>query len=179
MRLFRLAFLILCLIASDAYAQYSAQPNGTISPNALPYKFTASTTQLSATSNTTLATVTGLSIPLLAAQTYSCFGHLTGTAGASGGLKVALVASGGLTATSITATAHDWNGLTQNTNTTVSALASNIVASTAIYTDVDFTAEIVVNAAGTINVQAAQNVSNATATTVNVGSTFACVQVTA
>jgi len=132
----------------------------------------ACTSQLDKTSNTTLATVTGLSAVLVAGKTYNIEGWLSTTAGASGGLKVALVASGGLTATSCRFQAFAWNGTTAVANTTVTSLGSNIVANTAVVTDVYIKGSIVVNAGGTINVQAAQNASNGTTTSVFVGSTF-------
>lgn len=132
----------------------------------------ASTAQLDKTSNTTLALITGLSAPLVAGKTYNVEGWLSTTAGASGGLKVALVASGGLTATSARFQAFAFNGTTLVANTTVTALGSNIVANTAVITDVFIKGSVVVNAAGTIEVQAAQNASNGTTTSVFVGSIF-------
>lgn len=131
-----------------------------------------STAQLDKTNNTTLATVTGLSLSLVAGKTYYIEGWLSVTAGASGGLKAALVASGGLTATSCRIGAVAFNGATIVANTTVTSLGSNIVANTAVITDVYVKGSIVVNAAGTINVQAAQNASNGTTTSVFAGSTF-------
>lgn len=133
-----------------------------------------STAQLDKTSNTTLATITGLSVALVAGKTYFIKGWLSTTAGASGGIKVALVASGGLTATSCRFQAYAWNGTTAVANTTVTALGSNIVANTAVITDVYIEGSIVVNAAGTINLQAAQNASNGTTTSVFAGSTLEC-----
>lgn len=138
--------------------------------------FHVSSATLSKTSDTTLAVVPGLTQTLTAGKTYSCHGHLTGTSGASGGLKVSLVGTGGLTATQATFTGFTWNGTTVVSNTTASALGANIVGNTAVYSDVWIDGSIVVNAAGTINVEAAQNTSNTTATTVLQGSTFSCVR---
>lgn len=141
-------------------------------------EFTVSTADVSFTSNTTLATITGLSIALTASKTYSCGGHLTVTAsGASGGIKVQLVASGGLTATSASFTAENDNGTTTNARSTVTALGSSVGNATAAVTDVYLDGAIVVNAAGTINVQAAQNASDGTTLTVGKNSTFRCVRV--
>lgn len=126
----------------------------------------AATAQLDKTTDTTLAAVTGLSVTLVAGKTYILDGWLSTTAGASGGLKVALVASGGLTITSGRYGAVALNGTTTVANTTVTALGSNIVANTAVVTDVEIGGTIVVNAGGTLTVQAAQNASNATTTSV-------------
>lgn len=131
-----------------------------------------STAQLDKTSNTTLATVTGLSVALTAGKTYKIEGWLSTTSGAAGGLKVALVASGGLTATSCAFKALAFNGTTVVANTTVTALGSNIVANNAVITDVFIRGSIVVNVAGTINVQAAQNTSDGTTTSVFANSNF-------
>lgn len=124
------------------------------------------TSTLTKTSDTALATVSGLTWPMVAGKTYQCHAHLRGTSGASGGIKVAPIASGGLTATSSAFTGIVWNGTTLVANTGSVALGSNVAASTAIYTDVFIDGAIVVNAAGTFNVQAAQNASNGTSTTV-------------
>jgi hypothetical protein len=140
-------------------------------------EFHRASATLTATSNTTLATVTGLTQALTAGKTYVCSGHLSTSSGSSGGFKLALVATGGLTATSASFTGFAWNAITAVAQTTVTALGSNIVANTAVVTDVYINGAIVVNVAGTINVQAAQNVSNGTATTVLLNSTFACVRV--
>jgi hypothetical protein len=140
-------------------------------------EFKVSTATLTKTSDTTLAIVTGLSQNLTAGGNYNCRGHLTGVSGVSGGIKVALVATSSLSATSTTFTGLGWAGTTPISNTTVTALGSNITAATAIYSDLYIDGSILVNAGGTINVEAAQNASNITATTVLVGSTFSCVRV--
>lgn len=125
---------------------------------------------LTATSNTTLATATGLSINLTAGATYRIRGHLYGTAAAAGGLKAQLIASNSLSLTSAEITGVNYNGVTTNARTTVTALAADFANSNAAYTDCEFEGTLVVNAAGTINLQAAQNTSNASSTTVLAGS---------
>ena len=146
---------------------------------ALANTFEVSTAALTATSNTTLATVPGLSQSLVAGATYNCAAHLTVTAsGASGGLKAGFYAAGsGLTATSASFNGFAWNGTTPVANTTVTGLASNFVANTAVVTDLYVQGSLTVNTAGTINLQAAQNASNATSTVVGPGSTLQCVRV--
>ena len=145
--------------------------------DAINQEFEVSTSTLTKTSDAALATVPGLSQNLTAGKTYSCRGHLSGVANASGGIKVALVATASLSATSTTWTGSTWSGTTAVANTTVTALGSSIAANTAVYSDVYIDGSIVVNAGGTINVQAAQNASFGTATTVLQGSTFSCVRV--
>lgn len=135
------------------------------------------TAQLDKATNTTLATAIGLSVALVAGKTYFIKGWLSTTAGATGGLKIALIASGGLTATIARFQAFAWNGTTAVANTTVTALASNIVANTAVITDVYIEGSIVVNAAGTINVQMAQNASDAATSSIFTGSTFSAVRI--
>ena len=139
--------------------------------------FAVSTSPLTKTSDTSLATVPGLSVALTAGKTYSCRGHLAGNSSASAGIKVALVGTSGLTATSASFTGALWNGTTAVARSTVTTLASNIAANTVVYTDLDIVGAIVVNTGGTINVQASQNASNGTATTVLPNSTFQCVRV--
>ena len=123
-----------------------------------------STGTLTATSNTTLANITGLSYTATAAGTYNFHIHLTGVSGASGGLKVAF--AGTATATSFTSTCWDYNGTTLNAVTTQTTLGSSMIANTASYSDLVCDGAIVVNAGGSLALQAAQNASNATSTTV-------------
>lgn len=128
------------------------------------------TATLTKTSDVTLANITGLSVNVTAAGKYNFRAHLTGTANASGGIKVAI--GGTATATSISATAWNWNGVTVNSVSTVTALATSVGAANAVYTDIIIEGSIVVNAAGTLTIQAAQNSSFATPTTVLVNSNF-------
>lgn len=127
--------------------------------------------------NVTLAVVPGLSIPLLAGKTYLVRGYLSGVSGAGGGLKVAPVAVGGLTATSCRFNAYAWANTTAVSNTTATSLGSNIVAANAIYSDVYIEGSIVVGVAGTLEIHAAQNTSNGTDTTVLLGSTLSVTRI--
>lgn len=143
-----------------------------------PYitSFKVSTAPLSKT-DTNFATVTGLAVALAAGKTYNCAGHLTVTAApAAGGIKVTLANADTLTATSASFTAANYNGTTTNARSTTTTLGSAIGAATATATDIDISGAIVVNAAGTLAVQAAQNAASGT-TTVGANSTFSCVRV--
>lgn len=136
-----------------------------------------STAQLNKTSDAALAAVTGLTTPaLVAGKSYACRGHLTGTAGSAGGAQVAIVGTG-LTATSVSFTAANYNGATLNALSTATSLGSAIGAATAVFTDIWIEGAIVVNAGGTLSVEFAQNAPNGTTSSVYVNSTFACVRV--
>lgn len=157
--------------------QKSAGP-GFLLTDTVNQEFEVSTATVTATSNTTLTPVLGLTQVLSAGANYSCHGHLTGVSGAGGGIKVALVSIGGvLTATSATFTGFGWAGTTALQNTTVTSLGSSVIADTAVYSDLYIDGSILVNTTGTIEVEMAQNASNGTPTTVLVGSTFSCVRV--
>lgn len=162
----------LSVTGSVAAAASGSNLGDQIRPN-----YVTCTTQLDKTSNTTLATATGLTVTLVAGKTYAVEGWLSTTAGASGGLKIALVAAASLSATSCRFQALAFNGTTLVANTTVTALGSNIVANTAVITDVYIKGSIVVNAGGTINVQMAQNVSNGTPSSIFAGSDFSAVRI--
>jgi len=130
-------------------------------------------TQFDKTSNTTLGNITMSSNQVLVAgKTYIVKGWFSITAGAAGGLKMAL-ASAAITVTSMRLNAIAFNGTTAVSNTTVTALTSNFVAFTGVVTDVYIEGSIVVNVGGTLRIQMAQNVSDATTTSVLTGSTFA------
>lgn len=122
------------------------------------------TTTLSAQTNTTLAAVTGMAVTVTTGGTYNFRVHLNGTAGASGGLKVAM--GGTASMTSSNATSWNWNGTTLNAVTNQTTWGSNNTASTTAYTDLVIEGGFVVQTGGTVTVQAAQNASNGTATTV-------------
>lgn len=125
----------------------------------------------SATSNTTLANVTGLSVTLLGSRKYSFHIPLFFSTGATaGGIKVAL--GGTATVTNLIADAECVDGTTNVAGTQVSTLGSNLVANTNAGTTpkcvIEGTFES--NAGGTFTVQFAQNASSATPSAVKRGS---------
>lgn len=128
-----------------------------------------STGALTATSNTTLATVPGLVTNLVAGATYIFYAYLSVSANASGGIKVNL-GNGTATATSFLADTWVYNTTTVQSQGNVSSLATAEVAATEAATCVEISGTFVCLASGTFIVQAAQNASYATATTVNAGS---------
>ena len=119
----------------------------------------------SATSNTTLANVTGLSATLVSAGTYVFNGYLSTTNNATGGLKIAL-SGGTATATAVLADCWTYNGSTISNETNSTSLAGPLVNAAVAATAVEFSGTIVVNAGGTVILQAAQNTSNATPLTI-------------
>lgn len=132
------------------------------------------TSDVTFTSTTTLATVTGLSANVAAGRTYSFVAELSWTDAAAGGLQLAI--SGTATATNIIYDGYiidsAANGIKGNAQATAlgTAVASSTTTGTAGHAKVSGT--ITVNAAGTLLVQAAQNTSNGTATTIKRGSYF-------
>jgi hypothetical protein len=123
------------------------------------------------TSNATLANVTGLSVNLAASTVYSFEAWLLTTATSGGGVQAAI--GGTATATSI-----EYEGIMTSAAALVdqnraSALATAVCSSaTTTGGTIRITGTIVVNAAGTLTVQFAQNTSNAGASTVLAGSWF-------
>lgn len=122
------------------------------------------TTQTDITSSTTLTNVTGLSTSLVAGGTYIVRVYLPISANASGGVKAALSTPDTLTLTSGSITGKAFAGTTVGANSTVTALGSSVAGVTGAETDVEIDATLVVNAAGTLNVQISQNASFGTAT---------------
>jgi len=125
------------------------------------------TTAFTISTNTTLANVEGLVTETLAPGTYEFEIRLITTAGASGGVKAALKQSVSGMLTSISATVQ---GLTAagiaNTTFTTATDAASIIAATTAYVGVNVVGVVVVGLPGTLQVQVAQNASDATATTV-------------
>lgn len=134
-------------------------------------------TQFDKTTDTTLATVTGLSVSVEAGKSYEFIARLFVDASAVGGQKYAI--SGTATATAIV---YQINTISNTTNLFVvtsrqTALAGSAgqAGGTSNYTEIK--GLITVNAAGTLLVQFAQNASSTTSS-VLVGSTLEVREVT-
>jgi hypothetical protein len=131
------------------------------------------TTAFTISTDTTLANVVGLVSGTLQPGDYEVDINLITTAGASGGVKAALKWG---TASMITATALSVTGITASaiaaTTFTTSTDAASMIAATTAYVNVKVKGRITVALAGTLQVQVAQNASDATATTVGLGSTM-------
>lgn len=130
-------------------------------------------TAFSQADSTTLANVTGLVTDVLQPGIYAVDINLITTAGASGGVKAALKwgTASMITNTALSVVATTASAIAVTTFTT-STDAASIVAATTAYVNVRITGTITVALAGTLQLQAAQNASNGTATTVAVGSTM-------
>jgi len=166
------AYVALATITNGSTANLNLQAgtNGTVSMLDVINKNVVTCGTLNThTSSTALSTVIGLSIAL-SVGTYHISGRLIGSAAAAGGLNAQLIASGGLVLTSANIVGENWNGVTPNARTTITALASDFSNTAAAYTDCYLDGSLIVSTAGTINVQATQHTSNGTPTTVTVGS---------
>ena len=129
------------------------------------------TTQTDRTSTTTFTSVTGLAtITVAAGKTYIIEGWLTVTAGAAGGIKLLIDSPNGATATTFTTTFLAYDGITLAANTTQTTYGSNNLAYTGAVTDVLIQGAIIVNAGGNLRLRVGQNVSDATTTSIKVGS---------
>lgn len=120
------------------------------------------TTQLDATSNATLANVAGLVTDTLGAgQTYKFRITMPGTATANGGWKVALKQGAGLTLSAMESTAKGFtaSAVAVQHSTSTTDVASLFASTTAVIL-CELTGTFTVNAAGTLQVQFAQNASH-------------------
>lgn len=125
------------------------------------------------TSNTTLANVTGLTgFSLLAAGVYEFEVELQTNCSTNGGISVAFKYTT-LTLTSIQLVSETFaaSSLATARNTTTTDATKFIDNKTAAWIHIRLKGTLVVNAAGTLAVQAAQNTSHADTTTVYAGST--------
>lgn len=128
-----------------------------------------------ATSNTTLANVTGLTATVAAAGKYTFTVYLETTSNVAGGLKVAMGGTATMTTYRATTFAYTATTVGKSTNTT---FGGNEFAVTAVTADtLTIMGTLIVNAAGTVTVQFAQNASNAAASTVLAGSNFTLIRV--
>ena len=141
----------------------------TIDRNAIMgLRIPAVTTQYDNTT-TTLGNVTGLSYNVTAAKKYKFTAKLFTTSDVAGGIKVAI--GGTATATSIVyeGLTTDAGLTTQGRGTALGTAVAGVTAVTAAFVTIE--GIIVVNASGTLTVQAAANAATGT-TSVLVGSTF-------
>lgn len=128
-------------------------------------------TQFDKTSDTTLANVTGLSRNVEAGRTYAFIAVLYTSSNVAGGVKAAI--GGTATATSVIYEAEVKDGSTFATMGTARATALATAVgdvTTVTAAKITITGTIVVNAAGTLTVQFAQNASNGSASSVLVNS---------
>lgn len=128
------------------------------------------TTQVDRATSTTLTDITGLSVPLEAGGVYTIEAVIFGVATANGGAKAALAADSTLTATSCSYRGEHYNGATLNAATTTTTLGNAVGAATAVMTCMKIVGTIVVNAAGSLKAQIAQNASHADTTSAYVNS---------
>lgn len=119
-------------------------------------------------SNTTLSSVTGMVAQVTAGATYAFDAYLAVTNSATGGITLKF--GGTATATSFLADTFSYSGTTLGAETNVASIASNLLDTATAATVVRIRGTIVVNAGGTLQLQAAQHASNSTATTVTNGS---------
>jgi hypothetical protein len=121
--------------------------------------------------STTLANITGLSVTLAAGRTYSFVAELYTTSDVAAGVKFAIGGTATATAIVYEAIVHNAGVLVAQTRAT--ALATEVGAVTAVtVAKCTITGTITVNAAGTLTVQMAQNVGNATGSMALRGSSF-------
>lgn len=123
-----------------------------------------STAQVDRATSTTLTDITGLSVDLEAGGVYAVRAYIPGVATANGGAKFALAGDSTLTATSFSATCSNMNGSTANAAATTTTLGNAIGAATAVFSHATIDGVIVVNAAGKLKAQIAQNASHADTT---------------
>jgi hypothetical protein len=138
------------------------------------------TTQLDATNNSTLANVVGWTgFTLVAGGVYTVEINLSGTSGGSGGLKVAFkYTTATLTNLDVTAQGFTASAVAVQHTTSTTDQAS-LFAQTAAVISVRIVGRITVNIAGSLAIQAAQNASNGTTSSVYVGSWARLIQTNA
>lgn len=131
---------------------------------------TAQFDAVTGTTGVTLTNIAGMSVTVTAAGKYIFQAHVTGTSTANSGVKFAI--GGTATATSISYTGKNYNGTTINAISSTTTKGNAVGAATAVFTNADIYGAIVVNAGGTLTVQAAQNAAHADTTSVYVNGSF-------
>lgn len=122
---------------------------------------------------TTLANITGMTgMPVIAGGTYEFTINLYGTAGGTGGWKVAFNYTNSAALTTLNANAMSYTAAAVAvSNTTTTTTQTSIIASNTAFTNATITGTMVVSAAGTVDLQFAENSANSTSS-IFVGSTM-------
>lgn len=140
--------------------------SGTISGNTVRQSAT-----VTANASTTLANLTGL-VQTVVPGTYMFRANLAGTAGASGGWKVAFKYTGTVLS-SIQATSWGYTASTVAVaKTTTATDQASLIAATTAYTAGTIEGTMVVTTGGTVQLQFAQNASDGTDCTIVLGSSM-------
>lgn len=135
-------------------------------------KIVRQSADVTATTNVTLANLTGL-VQTVVAGTYEYNISLQTLATANGGVKAAFkLTSTVLTSLQNISRSFVAAGSPATARTTTTTDQASLVAATAAYTQVDLKGTIVVGTGGTIQLQGAQNASHSDTTTFYTGSTF-------
>lgn len=141
----------------------------TIDTTNINQRYLVNTSGIAVTTSTTLQTVSFVQFVLTSSKRYVCEGyiHFTTAPTGSNGLKIALVSSGGLTATDMIFTAWAQNGFTTApvAGGSVSSFTANVAqafGSTVAMTDVFMKAIISTNVGGNLDLQIAENASSGT-----------------
>lgn len=141
------------------------ESGGTVFTRPISSLAASNSSSFAKTTDTTLANITGLTRNVEAGRTYTFRAELDTTAAATGGVKFAV--SGTATATSINYSGVLLDGTTVLANTRATALGTTVCAvTTSTAGTCTIKGTIVVNAAGTLTLQFAQNASDAGASTV-------------
>jgi len=119
------------------------------------------TAQVDRNNSAALTNITGLGVALLAGATYTFTAYIPGTATANCGEKFGIGTSDTLTATSMSAAVRVQNAATIVGDGIVTALNTGFGGSNSVFTYAIIAGTIVVNAAGTLTIQIAQNTSHA------------------
>lgn len=143
---------------------------GALSASSVNNGTVSNATALSVASSTTVRPVTGLTVALIAGGTYFVDAGFPVTAITAGGVNLQLTTPDTLTLTSANLVGLTYSGTTIVADTAVSALSADIVNYANTATLVTLNGTIIVNAAGTLNISAAQHTSNATSSTIQAGS---------
>jgi hypothetical protein len=160
---------VLCLLSAWEFGTFVGGPVGGVGSS----QAARCTTQFDAvtgTTGTTLTNIVGLSLNVLAGASYAFEAYLAGVATTNSGVKFAI--GGTATATSISYAGAQTNGTAINANTVTTTLGAAVAGATTVWTNGHIRGTIVVNAGGTLTVQAAQNAAHADTTSVYVNSHF-------
>lgn len=142
----------------------------------MPVETVLTTAYSGTVGNTTVASISGLSVNVIAGATYVFRAYLPVTVDGTGGIKIAI--GGTATWTSVNETAYAYTGSAIATvNNATAAPGTTLTAALTSYNSIIIEGTVKINAAGTLAVQMAQNAPGGSASSVLVNASFTVTRV--
>ena len=142
----------------------------------MPVETVLTTAYSGTVGNTTVASISGLSVNVIAGATYVFRAYLPVTVDGTGGIKIAIGGTATWTSVNETAYAYTASAIATVNNATATP-GTTLTAALTSYNSIIIEGTVKINAAGTLAVQMAQNAAGGSASSVLVNASFTVTRV--